>query len=73
MYIQVIAVVAPFVIIAVVAIFMYRSPIDLHNGTLGLLVSVSFTLMLTEIIKVRTLSHVIRCYMQNGTHLCPYT
>ncbi|KAG2179928.1 hypothetical protein INT43_003715 [Umbelopsis isabellina] len=53
----VIAVVAPFVIIALVAIFLYRSPVDLHNGTLGLLVSVSFTLMLTEIMKLTVGAH----------------
>ena len=51
--------VVPFIIIALVSIFIVRSPLDLHNGTLGLLVSVSFTIMITEIVKVRVNPHKV--------------
>ncbi|CAO3696654.1 unnamed protein product [Umbelopsis ramanniana] len=53
----VLAVVVPFIIIALVSIFLVRSPLDLHNGTLGLLVSVSFTIMITEIVKLTVGAH----------------
>ncbi|KAH8556809.1 phosphatidic acid phosphatase type 2/haloperoxidase [Umbelopsis sp. PMI_123] len=53
----VLAVVVPFLIIATVSIFLVRSPLDLHNGTLGLLVSVSFTIMITEIVKLTVGAH----------------
>lgn len=53
----VLAVVVPFIIIALTAIFLVKSPLDLHNGTLGLLVSVSFTLMVTEIVKLTVGAH----------------
>jgi hypothetical protein len=59
-FIQVLAVVVPFIIIAVISIVIVRSPLDLHNGTLGLLVSVSFTLMITEIVKVASFNSLWR-------------
>lgn len=48
----VIAVVFPAVVMAVVSLFIRRSSYDFHNGFLGLLLSVSLTVVITQVVKV---------------------
>ncbi|CAO3686870.1 unnamed protein product [Umbelopsis vinacea] len=48
----IISVVAPFVIIAFVAIAIKRSFHDLHHGVLGLFFALTFTLMFTDVLKI---------------------
>ncbi|KAG0310515.1 hypothetical protein BG000_007017, partial [Podila horticola] len=47
----VISVVVPVVLILLVGLGIRRSPYDVHNGVLGLLVSVLLTTMITQVIK----------------------
>lgn len=51
-----IAIVFPVVVIVVIGLGVRRSPYDVHNGILGLLVSVLLTTMFTQVIKV--LEHI---------------
>lgn len=44
--------IVPFIIITFVALVIKRSLHDWHHGTLGLLLSMSLTLLLTEIFKI---------------------
>ncbi|KAG0345015.1 hypothetical protein BG004_004030 [Podila humilis] len=69
-----IAVVAPVIFICLVGLGIRRSPYDVHNGVLGLLVSVLLTTMFTQVIKVTVGKHrpdfLGRCIpMLNGTKL----
>jgi diacylglycerol diphosphate phosphatase/phosphatidate phosphatase len=48
----VLAIVAPFVIIAIVSLVFKRSWLDFHSGLLGLALSLSMTIMVTNLIKV---------------------
>ncbi|KAG0340562.1 hypothetical protein BG000_011690 [Podila horticola] len=47
-----IVIVFPVLVIAVIGLGVRRSPYDVHNGILGLLVSVLLTTMVTQVIKV---------------------
>ncbi|KAI8967606.1 phosphatidic acid phosphatase type 2/haloperoxidase [Mycotypha africana] len=47
-----IAIVAPIVIIAIVALAVRRSFLDFHSALLGLALSLSLTIMITDVIKV---------------------
>ena len=51
-----IAIIFPVVVIVVIGLGVRRSPYDVHNGILGLLVSVLLTTMFTQVIKV--LEHI---------------
>ncbi|KAF9137612.1 hypothetical protein BGX30_010045 [Mortierella sp. GBA39] len=67
----VIAVVFPAVLMAVVSLFIRRSSYDFHNGILGLLLSVSLTIVVTQVVKVTVGKHrpdfIDRCKpMLNG-------
>lgn len=53
----VIAVVFPAVLMAVVSLFIRRSSYDFHNGFLGLLLSVSLTIVVTQVVKVTVGKH----------------
>ncbi|KAF9189575.1 hypothetical protein BGZ51_009470 [Haplosporangium sp. Z 767] len=52
-----IAVVFPVILMAVVALGVRRSPYDLHNGILGLLLSILLTTMFMQVIKVTVGKH----------------
>ncbi|KAG0019172.1 hypothetical protein BGZ82_000227 [Podila clonocystis] len=67
----VVSVVVPVVLILLVGLGIRRSPYDVHNGVLGLLVSVLLTTMFTQVIKVTVGKHrpdfLARCIpMLNG-------
>ncbi|KAG0090042.1 hypothetical protein BGZ92_003783 [Podila epicladia] len=47
-----IVIVFPVLVITVIGLGVRRSPYDVHNGILGLLVSVLLTTMFTQVIKV---------------------
>ncbi|KAG0366020.1 hypothetical protein BGZ54_005936 [Gamsiella multidivaricata] len=69
-----IAVIFPVAVIVVVGFAVRRSPYDVHNGILGLLVSVLLTTIFTQVIKVTVGKHrpdfLSRCQpMLNGTAL----
>ncbi|KAJ2959405.1 hypothetical protein NQZ79_g5148 [Umbelopsis isabellina] len=49
---MIIAIVAPFVIICLIAGAIKRSFHDLHNGVLGLFFALTFTLMFTDVLKI---------------------
>ncbi|KAG0311915.1 hypothetical protein BGZ97_011560 [Linnemannia gamsii] len=70
----VIAVVFPAVLMAAVSLFIRRSSYDLHNGILGLLLSVSLTIVVTQVVKVTVGKHrpdfIDRCKpMLNGVSI----
>ncbi|CAO3570822.1 unnamed protein product [Mortierella alpina] len=69
-----IAFVLPAVVIALVGLGIRRSPYDVHNGILGLLVSLLLTTMFTQVIKLTLGKHrpdfLSRCQpMLNGVSL----
>ncbi|KAF9373019.1 hypothetical protein CPC16_002077 [Podila verticillata] len=69
-----IAIVFPVLVIVVIGLGVRRSPYDVHNGILGLLVSVLLTTMFTQVIKVTVGKHrpdfLARCQpMMNGLPL----
>ncbi|KAF9951859.1 hypothetical protein BGZ72_006711 [Mortierella alpina] len=69
-----IAIVFPVLVIALVGLGVRRSPYDVHNGILGLLVSVLLTTMFTQVIKLTLGKHrpdfLSRCQpMLNGVSL----
>ncbi|KAG0377747.1 hypothetical protein BGX24_005516 [Mortierella sp. AD032] len=53
----VIAVVFPAVLMAVISLAIRRSSYDFHNGFLGLLLSVSLTIVVTQVVKVTVGKH----------------
>ncbi|KAF9330261.1 hypothetical protein BG006_006785 [Podila minutissima] len=70
----VISVAVPVVLILLIGLGIRRSPYDVHNGVLGLLVSVLLTTMITQVIKVTVGKHrpdfLARCIpMLNGVQL----
>ncbi|KAF9557664.1 phosphatidic acid phosphatase type [Mortierella alpina] len=69
-----IAAVFPIVVIVIVGLGVRRSPYDVHNGILGLLVAILLTTMFTQVMKVTVGKHrpdfLARCKpMQNGSPL----
>ncbi|KAF9972972.1 hypothetical protein BGZ73_003842 [Actinomortierella ambigua] len=54
----VIAAALPAVVIVIVAIGVRRSPYDLHNGILGLLLAVLLTTMLTQVVKLEPFARI---------------
>ncbi|KAF9945552.1 hypothetical protein BGZ72_001245 [Mortierella alpina] len=69
-----ISAVFPVVVIVLVGLGVRRSPYDVHNGILGLLVAILLTTMFTQVMKVTVGKHrpdfLARCKpMQNGSPL----
>ncbi|RUS28521.1 phosphatidic acid phosphatase type 2/haloperoxidase [Jimgerdemannia flammicorona] len=44
--------IVPLVVISCIALLIQKSPFDLHNGVMGLLLSLALTIMVTEVVKL---------------------